>query len=49
MKLYKKVMAPFKANGKMITLRSPEEAIQLMQGATLQKRCKLLHLIENCL
>ena len=28
---YKKVMAPFKANGKTISLKNPDEAIQLMQ------------------
>lgn len=52
---YKKVMAPFKANGKMITLRSPEEAIQLMQqGANFTKKMqaiaphrKLLIMLEN--
>lgn len=36
---YKKVMAPFKANGKTITLKTPEEAIQLMQqGANFTKK-----------
>lgn len=36
---YKRVMAPFKANGKTITLRSPEEAIQLMQmGANYTRK-----------
>ena len=52
---YKKVMAPFKANGKMITLRSPEEVIQLMQqGANFTKKMqaiaphrKLLIMLEN--
>lgn len=34
-----KVMAPFKANGKMIQLKSPEEAIQLMQqGANYTRK-----------
>ena len=31
---YTKVMAPFKVRGKMISLKSPEEAIQLMQKGT---------------
>lgn len=52
---YKKLMAPFKANGKMIELKSPEEAIQLMQmGAhytkkmqALQPNLKLLRMLEN--
>lgn len=36
---YEKVMAPFKANGKMITPRSPEEAISLMQmGANYTRK-----------
>ena len=36
---YDKVMAPIKANGKTITLQSPEEAIQLMQmGANYTKK-----------
>lgn len=52
---YKKVMAPFKANGKMISLRNPEEAIKLMQqGANFTKKMqtiapyrKLLIMLEN--
>ena len=28
---YSQVMKPFKANGKMVELRSPDEAVQLMQ------------------
>lgn len=52
---YKKVMAPFKANGKEINLASPEEAIKLMQmGANytkkmqaLQPNLKLLKMLEN--
>lgn len=40
---YKKVMAPFKANGKMITLSSPEEVIRLMQmGANYHKKMQAL-------
>ena len=36
---YKKVMAPFKANGKTISLKSPDEAIQLMQmGANYTRK-----------
>lgn len=36
---YEKLMAPFKANGKMITPRSPEEAISLMQmGANYTRK-----------
>ena len=49
------VMAPFKANGKMIQLKSPEEAIALMQmGANytrkmqeLQPHRKMLMMLEN--
>lgn len=52
---YKKIMAPFKANGKMIELRSPEEAIQLMQmGANFTRKMqdiaphrKVLMMLEN--
>lgn len=52
---YKKIMAPFKANGKTIELRSPEEAIQLMQmGANYTKKMqdivphrKVLMMLEN--
>lgn len=40
---YKKIMAPLKANGKLIELRSPEEAIQLMQmGANYTKKMQEL-------
>lgn len=36
---YKKVMQPFKANGKTIEIRKPEEAIQLMQmGANYTRK-----------
>lgn len=50
-----KIMAPFKANGKMIQLRSPEEAIQLMQqGANYTRKMqdiqpyrKVLSLLEK--
>lgn len=49
------VMAPFKANGKMIQLKSPEEAIALMQmGANYTRRMqeiaphrKVLLMLEN--
>lgn len=52
---YKQIMAPFKANGKTIELRSPEEAIQLMQmGANytrklqdLQPHRKMLMMLQN--
>lgn len=52
---YERVMAPFKANGKMIELQSPEEAIQLMQmGANytrkmqdLQSTKKFVMMLEN--
>jgi hypothetical protein len=52
---YKQVMAPFKANGKQIELRTPEEAIQLMQmGANytrkmqdIQPHRKTLLMLEN--
>lgn len=54
-KLYKQVMAPFKANGKMIEPRSPDEIIQLMQmGANytrkmqdIQPHRKTLLMLEN--
>ena len=37
--LYGKIMAPFQANGKKIELKSPEEAIQLMQmGANYTRK-----------
>ena len=40
---YAKVMAPFKANGKMIELKSPEEAIQLMQmGANYTRKMQAI-------
>lgn len=53
--LYKKIMAPFKANGKMIDLKDPAEAIQLMQmGANytrklqeLQPQRKLMLMLQN--
>lgn len=53
--LYKKIMAPFKADGKMITLKSEEEAIQLMQmGANytrklqeLQPHRKMMLMLQN--
>lgn len=52
---YKKIMTPFRANGKTITLQSPEEAIQLMQmGANytrkmqdIQPHRKVLLMLEN--
>ena len=54
-KAYGAIMAPFKANGKMMQVKSPEEAIQLMQmGANytrkmqeLQPQRKTLLLLEN--
>lgn len=53
--LYLKMMAPFKANGKQIDLRSPEEAIGLMQmGANFTRKMqeiaphrKVLAMLEN--
>lgn len=40
---YNKIMAPFKANGKMIELRSPEEAVSLMQmGANYTRKMQEL-------
>jgi len=40
---YEKVMAPIKANGKTIELRTPEEAIQLMQqGANYTQKMQAL-------
>lgn len=40
---YEQLMAPFKANGKMITPRSPEEAISLMQmGANYTRKMQEL-------
>lgn len=52
---YKQVMAPFKADGKTIELKTPEEAVQLMKmGANytrkmqeLQPQRKLLLMLEN--
>jgi hypothetical protein len=52
---YNQIMAPFKANGKTIQLKSPEEAIALMQmGANytkklqeLQPQRKLLLMLQN--
>jgi hypothetical protein len=52
---YKKVMAPFKANGKSIELRTPDEAVQLMQqGANYTRKMqelaphrKILLMLEN--
>lgn len=54
-KSYEAIMAPFKANGKMMQVKSPEEAIALMQmGANytrkmqeLQPQRKTLLLLEN--
>ena len=53
--VYKQIMAPFKANGKTIELKSPAEVIQLMQmGANytrkmqdLQPHRKMLMMLEN--
>jgi hypothetical protein len=40
---YKKIMAPFKANGREIQLQSPEEAVKLMQmGANYTKKMQAL-------
>jgi hypothetical protein len=52
---YKQIMAPFKANGKMIQLKDPSEAIQLMQmGANytrklqdIQPHRKVLLMLQN--
>ena len=52
---YKKIMAPFKANGKLIEPRTPDEAIQLMQmGANytrklqeLQPHRKIVTMLSN--
>ena len=52
---YKKIMAPLHANGKKIELRTPEEAIQLMQqGANYTRKMqaiaphrKILLMLEN--
>jgi hypothetical protein len=41
---YEKIMVPFKANGKMIELKSPDEAIQLMQmGANYTRKMQELN------
>lgn len=53
--LYNQIMAPFKANGRMIELRSPDEAIKLMQmGANYTRQMqqwapqrKLLTMLQN--
>jgi hypothetical protein len=53
--MFKQVMAPFKANGKMVELKSPEEAIQLMQMGVnytrnmqaLQPQRKLMLMLEK--
>lgn len=52
---YKQIMTPFKANGKMIELRNPDEAIKLMQmGANYTRRMqdiaphkKVLTMLQN--
>ena len=52
---YNKIMTPFKANGKTIELKSPEEAIQLMQmGANytrklqdIQPHRKMILMLQN--
>lgn len=54
-KFYEKIITPFKANGKLITLKTPEEAIQLMQmGANYTRKMqaiapykKTLLMLEN--
>ena len=54
-KFYEKIMTPFKANGKLIALKTPEEAIQLMQmGANYTRKMqaiapykKTLLMLEN--
>lgn len=53
--LYKQIMKPFKANGREVTLNSPDEVIKLMQmGANytkkmqaLQPNLKILRMLEN--
>ena len=41
--VYKKLMAPLKANGKTIEIKSPEEAVQLMQmGANYTRKMQAL-------
>jgi hypothetical protein len=52
---YKRIMAPFKANGREIALKSPEEVIQLMQmGANYTRKMqelapqrKLMTMLQN--
>lgn len=52
---YKQIMTPFKANGRTVELKSPEEAIQLMQmGANYTKKMqelvphrKVLTMLQN--
>mgnify|MGYP000623767716 CR=1 FL=1 len=52
---YKKIMVPFKANGRTVELHTPEEAIQLMQmGANFTRKMqdiaphrKVLMMLEN--
>lgn len=52
---YKQIMTPFKANGRTVELKTPEEAIQLMQmGANYTKKMqelvphrKLLTMLQN--
>lgn len=52
---FKQVMTPFKANGKMVELKTPEEAIQLMQmGANYTRKMqelvphrKVLTMLQN--
>ena len=52
---FKEIMTPFKANGKLITLKDPKEAVQLMQmGANytrkmqdIQPHRKMLTMLQN--
>lgn len=45
---YSKVMKPFKANGKLIELKNPEEAIQLMQmGANYTRKMQDLQSVKK--
>lgn len=52
---YEQIMAPFKANGKMLQVKSPEEVISLMQhGANYTKKMhalkpnlKMMRMLEN--
>ena len=47
---YEKVMAPFKANGKLIELSSPDEVIQLMQmGANYTKKMQAIQPLKKYL